>query len=758
MNYKDPKIPIDQRVADLLSKMTLKEKIVQMLSVWENKNETMLNAEGDFDKIKAQAYFKEGLGHVARPSDCGNGKNAREMAELTNIIQKYFLEETRLGIPTIFHEECLHGHAANDGTHFSQPIGMAATFNPEIIQKVYQVTAEEARARGAHQALTPVLDVARDPRWGRVEETFGEDPYLVAQMGIAAVNGLQNMAPFSEKKNVAVTLKHYAAHGQPESGTNCAPVNVSMRVLREVFLYPFKKVIENCCPRGVMASYNEIDGIPSHANQWLLKDVLRDELGFNGVVVSDYYGITELFERVGFTGQYLARNKKEAAAFAVKAGVNIELPDGNCYPYLEELVHEGRIPENEIDELVAPLLRLKFELGLFEEPYVDPVYAEEIVGCDSHRKVALETALQTITLLKNENELAPLDQSKIKTLAVIGPNADRELLGGYSEKPKQFVTILDGIKSKVGSDINILYHEGCKITIGGSWWEDEVISNNAEEDKKSIAEAVKVAEKADAIVLVIGGNEQTSREAFAKGHMGDRTSLDLVGLQDELVNALVETGKPVVVFLFNGRPLSINNLVEKVPTIFECWYLGQEAGTAVAEVLFGDYNPGGKLPITIPRSVGHIPAYYNYKPAARRGYVFDEITPLFPFGYGLSYTQFEISDLKLEKNEIELNETVEVSVKIKNVGSRKGDEVVQLYIRDCFSSVTRPVKELKGFRRFSLDPQEEKQVTFEITPEHLAFYDIHMNYIVEPGEFEIMVGTSSNDKDLDKIILNVKGK
>jgi beta-glucosidase len=756
--YLNPELPVAQRVEDLLSQMTLQEKVAQMLCVWQDKAKTLVDDKGDFDIEKAKEHFGDGngLGQVGRPSDAGGGKNAREMAELTNAIQKFFVENSRLGIPVIFHEECLHGQAAIDATSFSQPIGLGATFNTDLVYRLFKMTAEEARARGTHQALTPVVDVAREPRWGRVEETYGEDPYLVSRMGIAAVQGFQGDATFTDKEHVIATLKHFAAHGQPESGTNCAPANVSERILREIFLYPFKKAVQEGGVISVMASYNEIDGVPSHANKWLLRDILRDEWGFKGFIVSDYFAVRELNERPGFFGQFLAKDGKAAAALAAKAGVSIELPDIDCYAHLIELVEEGTLQESLIDELVAPMLEWKFRLGLFDDPYVDPDIAEKIVGSDTNRQLALQAARETITFLKNDNSTAPLDMKKLKTLAVIGPNADRELLGGYSSKPKHYSTVLQGIRERVGDSVEILYHEGCKITLGGSWQGDEVVPSNPEEDRKSIAEAVKVAKKADCIVLVIGGNEQTSREAWELNHMGDRANLDMVGLQDELVDAIVAIGKPVIAFLFNGRPLSIRNLTEKVSAIFECWYLGQETGRAVAEVLFGDINPGGKLPITIPRSVGHVPAYYNYKPSARRGYLFDNVSPLYPFGFGLSYTQFTFGKPRLEKNTISLDESTRVLVDVTNTGKVVGDEVVQMYIRDCISSVTRPVKELKGFQRITLDPGQTETVSLDITPKHLAFYDIDMNYTVEPGEFVIMVGNSSRDEDLQKVTLTVK--
>jgi beta-glucosidase len=757
LKYKDASLPAEERAMDLLSRMTLEEKAAQMIGVWNEKANTLVDENGNFDIEKARKSFKDGhgLGQVGRPNDAGGGKNAREMAHLTNDIQKFFMEESRLGIPVIFHEECLHGLAAKDATSFPQPIGLAGTFNPELIESLYAMTAEETRSRGAHQALTPVVDVARDPRWGRVEETFGEDPYLVARLGIAAVRGFQGDATFKDKKHVAATLKHFAAHGQPESGMNCAPVNVSERVLRETFLYPFKEAIQKAGAISVMASYNEIDGIPSHANKWLLRDVLRKEWGFIGFIVSDYYALWELHYRPDTHGHFVAADKKEAAALAVRAGVNIELPEPDCYLHLVELVREGTLNESQLDELVEPMLVWKFKLGLFDDPFVDPDEAERLSGSQQNRKLALRSARESITLLKNDNNILPIDLNTIKTIAVIGPNADRSLLGGYSGVPKYDVTVLEGIKAKAGDKVDVLYSEGCKITVGGSWKEDEVIPGDPGEDRRQITDAVKVAEKSDIIVLAIGGNEQTSREAWSLQHMGDRTSLDLVGRQNELVKAMVDTGKPVIVLLFNGRPLSINYVSENVPAMLECWYLGQETGRAVSDVLFGDYNPNGKLPISVPRSAGHIPAYYNHKPSARRGYLFDDVRPLYPFGYGLSYTSFKIHNVRLEDDTIKRDGTTRVFADVKNTGDYEGAEVIQLYIRDLVSSVTRPVKELKGFKKIWLKPGETKTVALEIRPDSLAFYNLNMEYVVEPGDFEIMAGNSSRDADLTGLILHV---
>jgi beta-glucosidase len=483
--------------------------------------------------------------------------------------------------------------------------------------------------------------------------------------------------------------------------------------------------------------------------------VLRDEWGFRGFVVSDYFAIRELAERPELYGHHVVKDGKEAAALAVRAGVNIELPDPDCYNHLVELVREGTLAESDLDDLVVPMLASKFRLGLFEDPYVDPATAERIVGSDPHREVALEAARKTITLLKNDDSVLPLNADRIKTIAVIGPNADRVLLGGYSSKPKQFITVLQGIRSRAGDGYEVLYHEGCKITLGEPGTQvNEIRLADPAENRRSIAEAVRVAERADIIVLAVGGNEQTSREGYGLNHLGDRPSLDMVGQQDELVDALAATGKPIVALLFNGRPLSVRNLNEKADALLECWYLGQECGTAVADVLFGDVNPSGKLPITIPRSVGQLPMYYNYRPSARRGYLFDEVTPLYPFGFGLSYTTFKYAPPRLEQSTIGRDGKTRVLVDVTNTGERPGDEVVQLYIRDLVSSTTRPVKELKGFQRITLQPDESRTVALYITPDRLAFWNIDKRFVVEPGEFEIMTGPSSID--LQSVTLTVE--
>ncbi len=752
--YKDASLPVEQRVQDLIQRMTLDEKLAQIQCVWKGKRH-FIDDNFNFLPDSAAIYLKDGIGQIGRPSEgpdtsTDTGKNAEENARFTNEIQRFLVEKTRLGIPAIFHEECLHGHAAKDGTSFPQPIALAGTWNPELIEELYSMTAKEARSRGTHLALTPVVDVVRDPRWGRTEETFGEDPYLAGEMGLAAVLGFQGREETIGPDRVMATLKHMTGHGQPEGGNNISPANISERIIREVFLPPFKKCVQQGRARAVMPSYNEVDGVPSHANEWFLKTILREEWGFNGVVVSDYNAIPELATLHG-----VVPGLKEAAMAALTTGVDIELPDRKVYPLLREVFENGELPMSVLDTAVARNLRMKFEMGLFENPYADENKAKEEVGSEKNAALALKAAEESIILLQNSNNLAPLDLEKYNTIAVIGPNADKVLLGGYSDHPKYFITVLQGIKEKAGDRAKVLYAEGCGITQPGSWYKDPVLPSNPVEDRKKITEAVRVAKQADIVILAVGGNELTSREAWSNTHLGDRPSLDLLGLQNELIDAIAATRKPIVGLLFNGRPLAIQNLTSKAATVFECWYLGQECGRAVANVLFGDVNPGGKLAVSFPRSAGHIPSYYNYKPTARRGYLWEDVTPLYPFGFGLSYTTFDIGEPVLQKPEIANGEQAVVTVNVFNTGTRSGSEVVQLYIRDKVSSVTRPVKELKGFKKVFLQPGESKTINFTITSEELALWDVHKKWVVEPGEFNIMVGNSSRNEDLKSTVLKV---
>jgi len=739
--YKNPGLSVEQRVADLLSRMTLEEKIAQMTCLWVNRPQKNAQTDfttdrGDFSPEKAAQVMKYGAGQIARQRE---QKGPRDGAIFANAVQRWLIENTRLGIPAIFHDEILHGHMARGSTSFPQPIALASTWDPEFIEKVFTAGALETRARGSQQVLGPNLDLAREPRWGRTEETYGEDPYLVSRMAVAIVRALQGPGPTINGDHVIATAKHFAAHGQPEGGTNIAPANYSERVLREFFLPSFKAAVTEGGIMSVMASYNEIDGVPSHANSWLLEKVLRQEWGFKGSVVSDYYGITQLQDL-----HHVANDKEEAARLALEAGVDIELPDPDCFPFLLKLVREGKVSEASVDKAVARNLRAKFLLGLFENPYVDPDRSVRVTNSREHRELAAEAARRSIVLLKNENNLLPLDLSRLRSIAVIGPNADRVHLGGYSDDPGRGVSVLQGITEKVGNQIKVTYAEGCKITQeGGDWVADTSHLSNPADDERLIVQAVEIARASDVALLVLGGNEDTNKEAWGDNHLGDRDSLELVGRQNDLVKAVLETGKPTIVMLINSGPLSINYIAEKVPAILEGFYLGQETGVGVADVLFGDFNPAGKLAVTFPRSVGQLPAYYNRKPTARRGYLFTSKEPLFPFGYGLSYTTFDYANVKLSPAQIRPRDQTKVSVTVSNTGKRAGDEIVQLYIRDLVSSVTRPVMELKDFKRISLAPGERKIVEFTITPDKLSFLNLNMKTVVEPGWFDVMVGTSS---------------
>lgn len=748
-SYQSPPLPVDQRVAGLLSRMTLEEKVAQMEGAWENRQffsdptSLFVDEHGNLLPERAAILLKNGIGEIARPSE---NRGPRQMAEYTNTVQKWIKENTRLGIPVLFHDECLHGHVAPLGTSYPQAIALASTWDLDLVRNVFDATATEARARGVQHCLAPVLDLARDPRWGRTEETYGEDPYLVSHIGLAAIRGLQGIGPL-DSTHVIATAKHFAAHGQPEGGTNVSPGNYSERVLREYFLKPFEVAVKQAHIGTVMASYNEIDGIPSHSNKQLLNGILRQEWGFDGIIVSDYFGITDLQNL-----HHVVATKEEAAKMALDAGVELELPFEAAYPSLIDQVHQGIASQEAIDNAVTHILRAKFEAGLFENPYVDPDYAEKFVNNAEHQKLALQASHEAIVLLKNQNHLLPLEKSKYKRLAVIGPNAADLHLGGYSNKPGRGVSILQAIKDKVGSSAEVLYSQGCKITETFPDWDaDKVVLGDPALNAKRIQEAVTTAKKSDIVILALGENEQTSREAWATNHLGDRDNLDLLGNQDDLVKAILATGKPTIVYLQHGRPNSVTYIAENVSAILDGWYLGQEGGAAVADVLFGDYDPGGKLPITVPRSVGQLPDYYYQKPSAKRGFVDADITPLFPFGWGLSYTTFKYGNLRITPDAIGPEGAATVTVDVTNTGKMSGAEVVQLYIHDEVSSVTRPVKELRGFRRIVLDPGKTETVTFMLGPEELSFFDREMHRVVEPGNFDIMVGGNSVDLNHSKL-------
>ncbi len=756
--YKDANKSVEERTEDLLSKMTLDEKIAQLGSISAKHSTGGKKYAGILD----EADMANGIGQISAPAR-SSGLPPKQLAEMTNEIQKYLVENTRLGIPAIIHEECLSGMRAVGATIFPQAIGMAATWEPEMIEKMTEIVRLHMRATGFHQALSPVLDIARDPRWGRTEETYGEDPYLDAEMALAFIRGLQSD---DISKGVVATLKHFAGHGYSEGGLNCAPANIPPRLLREVYLYAFERAVKETGVYSVMNAYHEIDGVPCAASKELLTDILVNEWGFDGVVVSDYFAVRQLM-----TYHNVANDAGEAAGLALEAGIDSELPGTDCYGApLKEKVEKGEFPMELIDRAVRRNLRMKFRLGLFENPYVDPDAAPAVFDTEEQRNFALELARKSIVLLKNDNNALPLKKD-IKTLAVIGPSADseRNLMGDYTfpadyghrmyrdEKTglqtfewtdeayagdkvvsSKVVSILEGIQAKLGSGTRVIYAKGCGVT---------------EPSDDDFEAAVNAAREADVAIVAVGGRSGLLKE-FTSGEMRDRAKLGLPGHQKKLVEAVLATGTPVILVLVNGRPYTLKKLAAKTAAILEAWLPGEEGGTAVADVLFGDYNPGGKLPMSFPEKIGQIPVYYAHKPTGGRSsawvdYVDGSVQPTYPFGYGLSYTTFEYSNLSVEPAATTVDGEVTVGVTVKNTGKMAGDEVVQLYIKDAIASLPRPVKELKGFKRVSLASGEAKTVEFTVKVENLAFYNLEMKKVVEPGMFTVMVGSSSEDIRLE---------
>jgi len=713
--YMNPNLPAQERAIDLVHRMTLPEKASQLV-----------NQARPIPRLKVPAYN--------------------------------------------FWSEALHGVISNGTTEFPEPIGLAATFDAPGVHAMGTDIGVEARVRhrvadrqGGNAAdgldfWAPNLNIFRDPRWGRGQETYGEDPYLTGRMGVAFVTGLQGDSLLIDRHHVLATAKHFAVHGQPEGGTNTAPGNYSERIIRENFLVPFQAAVQEGRVGSVMASYNEIDGVPSHINHWLLDRVLRQEWGFKGYITSDGDGLQMLY-----LTHHVAYNSTDAAKLGLEAGIDYDLSDGSVFRTLADQVKQGVVPVSEVDRATARILAAKFRLGLFDQPYVDPDYAEKITNGEEHQKLAAEAARKTLVLLKNDKNLLPLDLSKLKTIAVIGPNAADVHVGGYARDPVHGVSILDGIRNYVGKKANVVYAEGCKITTAPEgfrgWWANDVELVDPKTQTASIQAAVDAAKKADVAILVVGENESTNREAWGENHRGDRDSLDLLGAQNDLVKAVVETGKPVVVLLLNGRPLSINYIAEKVPAILEGFYLGEEGGTAAADVIFGDANPGGRLPITFPRTVGALPDFYNHKPTDNRSYAFSTRKPLFAFGYGLTYTTFKYDNLKVTPEKILPGATAKVSLDVTNIGQREGDEVPQLYVHPKVSSVTQPVQRLMGFERITLKPGEKKTVEFAVTPDDLAILDVDMHKVVEPGIYEMMVGPSSDTTTTVKLtVTGAKGE
>lgn len=754
--YLDPTRPIEQRVDDLLAQMTLAEKVAQLGSVYIYD----LMDEGGLSTEKA-SRLAEGIGQVTRLGTY-TLLTPRQRAEMANAVQSYLVNQTRLGIPAIFHDECCAGFIALGGTRFPQMIGLAGTFQPDLAEAMAAVIRREMRATGSHQGLAPVLDVYRDPRWGRVEETFGEDPSLAARFGAAYVRGLQGE---SLKDGILATGKHFVGHSFSEGGLNCTPVHLGPRELRETFLLPFEAAVHEAGLATMMNSYSEMDGRVVAADKAIMRDLLRKELGFDGLVVSDYLAVQMLH-----TFHRIAEDLSQAAVLALQAGIDQELPETLCYgvPLLTAL-ECGKIDPALIDEAVRRVLTAKFRLGLFEQPYVPVETVDALYQDQKPVELARKIAGQSLVLLQNEGRVLPLSQS-LGTLAVIGPNAANgrshlsdysypamidvltegvpeirpllECIGSLAEHEqalREIPTVLDAIKASVSPETRVLYSQGCP---------------NSGDDRSGFDEAIACARQADAIIFVLGDISGLAT-GCTTGEFNDRASLSLPGVQEELVRAVLAAapGKPSVAVLINGRPLALTWLSQNVPAILEAWLPGEQGAPAIADALFGRLNPGGRLAVSLPRSVGQIPVYYNHKPSGGRShfrgdYVDLPAKPLFAFGHGLSYTQFSYENLCVSPH-LSPGGTVTVSCDVCNIGERAGDEVVQLYIQDEYACVPRPVKELKGFRRITLAPGQRARVEFDLTAEHLAYFDEDMRLGVEAGRIRVMVGSSSADIRLE---------
>ena len=752
--YKDPSLSIDMRLSDLLSRMTLEEKVGQLLCPlgWEmyEIHGSEVHPSGKFKQlIKERNAGMLWATYRADPwtkKTLANGLNPELSAKAGNALQKYVMENTRLGIPMFLAEEAPHGHMAIGATVFPTGIGMAATWSPELVKEVGQVIAKEIRSQGGHISYGPVLDLTRDPRWSRVEETFGEDPVLSGILGASMVDGLGG-GNLSQKYATIATLKHFLAYAVPEGGQNGNYASVGIRDLHQNFLPPFRKAID-AGALSVMTSYNSIDGIPCTSNYYLLTQLLRNEWKFRGFVVSDLYSIEGIHE-----SHFVALTKENAAIQSVTAGVDVDL-GGDAYTNLCHAVQSGQIDKAVIDTAVCRVLRMKFEMGLFEHPYVDPKIAAKTVRRKEHIELARKIAQSSITLLKNENSILPLSKT-INKVAVIGPNANNRynMLGDYTapQEDSNVKTVLDGILTKL-SPSRVEYVRGCAIR-------DTTVNE--------IEQAIEAARRSEVVIVVVGGSsardfktsyketgaavaEEGSVSDMECGEGFDRASLSLLGRQQELLESLQKTGKPLIVVYIEGRPLEKNWASEYADALLTAYYPGQEGGNAIADVLFGDYNPSGRLPISVPRSVGQIPVYYNKKAPRNHDYVEVSSSPLYSFGYGMSYTTFEYSDLQVVQKSARC---FEVSFKVKNTGKYDGEEVSQLYMRDEYASVVQPMKQLKHFERFYLSKGEEKLIVFTLAAEDLSIINQALEQIVESGTFQVMIGSSSDDIRLEGSIL-----
>lgn len=749
--YENPNAPIEERIKDLLSQMTLEEKTCQMATLYGSGRVLK-------DSLPTPAWknevWKDGIANIDEElNGLGRGRKAypelsypfSNHAEAINRIQHWFVEETRLGIPVDFSNEGIHGLNHTKATPFPAPISIGSTWNKQLVYQAGSIAGKEAKALGYTNIYAPILDVARDPRWGRVLECYGEEPYLIAALGTEMVKGLQD-------QGVAATLKHFAAYSVPKGGRDAAvrtDPHIAPRELHSLYMYPFKKVIQQAHPKGVMSSYNDWDGVPVTASHYFLTELLRQQYGFKGYVVSD----SEAVEYVQ-TKHRVADTYEEAVRQVVEAGLNVRTnftpPQDYILP-LRELVKSGRLSMKVIDERVADVLRVKFELGLFDQPYVsDTKQADKTVGADKHVDFVLEMQKQSLVLLRNEGNLLPLDKNKVKKVLVAGPLAKESnyMISRYGPQALETVTIYDGIKNYLGNQVEVVYAEGCK-TKDATWPDSEIVPTAlTAEEKQSMDEAVRLAADCDVIIAALGEDESCTGESKS------RSDLSLPGRQQQLLEALHATGKPVVLVLINGQPLTINWADRNIPAILEAWFPNQAGGTVIAQTLFGDYNPGGRLSLTFPKSVGQIEYNFPFKPNSQAGQYFKGpngsgstrvLGALYPFGYGLSYTTFGYSNLQIKQEAKHSQSPVTVTVDVTNTSSRAGDEVVQLYLRDVHASVIPYDSQLRGFERIHLQPGETKTVSFTLTPDDLAILDRHMEWTVEPGKFEVMIGASSED-------------
>ena len=714
--YKDVALPVPKRVEDLLSRMTTAEKIKQLDMYWGHEVANMKGHEAvSFSDSAKINIGTEGIGsvHDLYPLT----------ATVTNQIQRYAIEKTRLGIPVLFIEEGLHGYESLGSTTFPTPIALAAAWDTAIVHQAGRIIASEVRAHGVDMILGPVLCLPRDPRWGRVEETYGEDPYLAAANGVAMVKGLQGNK-LSDADAVVSEPKHFAVHGVPEAGSNMAPVNMGEREARSSFLYVFEKAVKEGGAMGMMAAYSEMDGIPCVDNRWLLKDVLRKEWGFKGFVLSDLGAI-----KMSLHNHQIAANPADALAQTITAGLDMQFydfPHGQFFDAMNEALKSKQLSVDELNRAVSSVLTVKFMLGLFDNPYVSEELLEKVNHTQASKAIALKAAQESICLLKNENSLLPLGP-QLHSIAVVGPLAESTYLGGYANKNGKGVAILEGLKQRAGNSLDIKYEQGYSS------------DTSAEKQTEYLQKTISAVKNSDVAVVVLG------EDINEVGEGKDRSNLDLNKQQNQLIEALQKTGKPIVAVLFNGRPLCINQVAKNIPAIVESWFLGDAGGLAIADVLLGKVNPSGKLPMTFPRSVGQLPFYYDHKPTSRHVYVDQETSALFPFGYGLSYTTFQYSGLNITPAHISSDGSVDISINIKNTGKVEGTEVVQLYVRDVIASVTTPIKSLKGFKRIGLKPGESGEVKFKLDSKELALWNRQMKQVVEPGEFKITVGSSSED-------------